>query len=59
MPTVDVDKVNQLQSGVANKPWERFQGLTPRAKLMLGVGYVVLIFVFLLNDFCVNEVAEI
>lgn len=39
MPTVDVDKVNQLQSGVANKPWERFQGLTPRAKLMLGVGF--------------------
>jgi len=36
MPTVDVDKINQIQS---NKPWERFQGLSPRAKLMLGVGF--------------------
>lgn len=36
MPTIDVDKINQIQS---NKPWERFQGLSPRAKLMLGVGF--------------------
>jgi len=35
MPTVDVDKINQFQS---NKPFERFQGLSPRIKLMLGVG---------------------
>jgi len=39
MPTVDVNKVNQLQSSIATKPWEKFQGLTPRAKLMLGVGF--------------------
>mmetsp|Transcript_1954 Transcript_1954/g.4574 ORF Transcript_1954/g.4574 Transcript_1954/m.4574 type:complete len:109 (-) Transcript_1954:783-1109(-) len=39
MPTVDVNKVNQIQSGMAKNPLERFQGLTPRAKLMLGVGY--------------------
>lgn len=39
MPTVDANKVNQLQSGIATKPWERFQGLSPRAKLMLGVGF--------------------
>jgi len=36
MPTVDVDKINQFQY---NKPFERFQGLSPRAKLMLGVGF--------------------
>jgi len=41
MPAVDTNKINQLQSGVAGKPLDRFQGLTPRAKLMLGVGYVV------------------
>lgn len=39
MPTVDVNKVNQIQSSIAKNPLERFQGLTPRAKLMLGVGY--------------------
>lgn len=39
MPTVHVDKVNRIHSGVVKKPWERFQGLTPRAKLMLGVGF--------------------
>jgi hypothetical protein len=41
MPTIDVGKLNQLQSSVGNKSCERFQGLSPRAKLMLGVGYVV------------------
>mmetsp|Transcript_24828 Transcript_24828/g.68430 ORF Transcript_24828/g.68430 Transcript_24828/m.68430 type:complete len:109 (-) Transcript_24828:743-1069(-) len=40
MPTVDVNKINRIQSGMLKNPWERFQGLTPRAKLMLGVGYV-------------------
>ncbi len=39
MPTVDVNKANQIQTGVASNALERFQGLTPRAKLMLGVGY--------------------
>jgi len=39
MPTVDVNKVNQIHTGVATNPFERFQGLTPRTKLMLGVGY--------------------
>mmetsp|Transcript_25564 Transcript_25564/g.54572 ORF Transcript_25564/g.54572 Transcript_25564/m.54572 type:complete len:160 (-) Transcript_25564:717-1196(-) len=39
MPAVDTNKINQLQSGVAGKPLDRFQGLTPRAKLMLGVGF--------------------
>merc|ERR1719464_2060885 len=39
MPTVNVEKINnQLQSN--KKPWERIQqGLTPRAKLMFGVGF--------------------
>jgi len=45
MPTVDVDKINQFQS---NKPFERFQGLSPRAKLMLGVG----MYLFLPSTFC-------
>mmetsp|Transcript_9697 Transcript_9697/g.23723 ORF Transcript_9697/g.23723 Transcript_9697/m.23723 type:complete len:122 (+) Transcript_9697:162-527(+) len=40
LPTIDVGKINQVQHGVSNNPWEKFQGLTPRAKLMLGVGYV-------------------
>mmetsp|Transcript_24827 Transcript_24827/g.68427 ORF Transcript_24827/g.68427 Transcript_24827/m.68427 type:complete len:160 (-) Transcript_24827:362-841(-) len=39
MPTVDVNKINRIQSGMLKNPWERFQGLTPRAKLMLGVGF--------------------
>eukprot|EP00536_Pseudo-nitzschia_multiseries_P005985 jgi/Psemu1/192044/e_gw1.122.65.1 len=39
MPTIDVDKVNRIQSGMVKNPWERFQVLTPRAKLMLGVGF--------------------
>lgn len=38
MPTVDVTKINQLH-GISTNQWERFQGLTPRAKLMLGVGF--------------------
>jgi len=39
MPSVDVDKINRLQTGITNKRLEQFQGLTPRAKLMLGVGF--------------------
>jgi len=38
MPTVDIDKINQFQSN-KQKPFERLQGLSPRAKLMLGVGF--------------------
>lgn len=40
MPTVDVNKINQVQSSISTNRFERFQGLTPRAKLMLGVGCV-------------------
>jgi len=39
MPSADVAKVNQLQSTLATKQMERFQGISPRAKLMLGVGF--------------------
>jgi len=39
MPTVDTSKVNRIQSDIASKPWDKLQGLSPRAKLMLGVGF--------------------
>ena len=47
MPTVDIDKINQFQSN-KQKPFERLQGLSPRAKLMLGVG----MYLFLPSTFC-------